>query len=205
MTKRCESLDCSEPAAWVVKVPVSGFKSRKYYVCDLCHQNHADGVPFVETKRINRSFEQVKCPTCKLPILVPEITFNSDDDRVKRRRTVCVQCCTIVSMYMQKEGEIEVFRERPCYIYPEVPDPVSATGIQPTTEIYIHHDVKQNCYVAAVGIAMMGTTNFPGSVGACPFDLNFHDNAVYGKGDSPAEAVAAMVEDMKKMAEGLWA
>lgn len=209
MTVRCEYGQCREPAAWETKVAVSGFKPKRSYLCAACFLLAKPSLetyaPFIEKKRVNRTCEQVNCPTCKQVVLVPEITFTEGDERTKKRRTVCVQCGTLMTLYIKIEGEIEVFRAQPVYIYPDIPAAVSATGIQPTTEIFIAFDPKEKKYVAAAGIAMMGSTNFPGSVRACPFDYNFMDNAVYGKGNSPKEAVDEMVKDMVGMANGLWA
>jgi hypothetical protein len=208
MTVRCEFGACREPAAWETELAVDGFRAKRTFLCAKCFlaakPRLTEYSPFIEKKRINRTCEQVKCPTCKKVVLVPQVIFIEGDVRTKRRMTFCVQCGTIITLYIKIEGEIEVFRAPPVYIYPDIPAAVSATGIQPTTEIFIAFDPKEKKYVAAVGIAMMGATNFPGSVNACPFDYNFMDNAVRGRGNSPKEAVDEMVKDMVGLANGLW-
>jgi hypothetical protein len=53
-------------------------------------------------------------------------------------------------------------------------------------------------------VAIMGSFNFPDSDKISPFDPNFHDNYIEGKGKTKEEALAQMQEEAKEISDSLW-
>lgn len=53
-------------------------------------------------------------------------------------------------------------------------------------------------------VAIMGSFNFSDSDKISPFDPNFHDNYIEGKGKTKEEALSHMQEGAKEISDSLW-
>lgn len=84
----------------------------------------------------------------------------------------------------------------------------SNIGVSGTTDIFVKkHD--EDSYEARCGIALFGATNMTDlqldECGRNPFHENFNDNCSIGVGETEELAIKAMKQNMKEIADSLWA
>jgi len=79
----------------------------------------------------------------------------------------------------------------------------SDIGTAGTSEIFFRQ-TSDGIYIARMGIAIMGATNYPEQEGMDPFDPNFHDNYVEGRGITKEAAVSAMKRNQSSISNSLW-
>ena len=81
-------------------------------------------------------------------------------------------------------------------------------GVAGTTDVHVKA-LPDGRFEARCGIALMGYMNMDeAGFKACnsdPFHDLFHDNYAHGIGATEAEALDAMKNDMKSLADSLWA
>lgn len=79
-------------------------------------------------------------------------------------------------------------------------------GIATTTDVHVKEVDGQ--FEARAGIAIFGSTNMTDAQmeaqGRNPFGDDWHDNIVRGIGDTQEQAIEALRQDAKEMAESLW-
>jgi hypothetical protein len=78
-----------------------------------------------------------------------------------------------------------------------------ALGVAGVTPVVVRKTAEG--FSARVGIAIMGSMNFPQLEGCNPFDPNYHDNYCQGHGKTEKEALDALLKDVKHMSETLFA
>jgi len=148
-----------------------------------------------------RQFEQVNCPNkeCGKIILSPEISFNKADDRIKERYG---QCCWCGRMVLFKIGRVTPITAELGPIPVDMKEGVtinSSPGVAFVTQLVIVFWPNRLEYEVRVGVAILGNTNFESSVGANPFDPNFHDNFVSGKGVTVDEAIINLDKEIASL------
>jgi len=81
-------------------------------------------------------------------------------------------------------------------------------GVSGTTDVFVKKHDEAN-YEARCGIALFGATNMTESqlneCGRNPFHDDFHDNCSIGVGETEELAIEAMKQNMKAIADSLWA
>ena len=144
-----------------------------------------------------RNFEQSKCPNpdCGEIILMPDINFSVGDERAKVRNGCCIWCreLLIFNLSLKDPATVELLG-KVCRVSAPLPH---VTGVVPVTDIAVRTSTDR--IEARVGVAIMGSTNFESSIGANPFDFNFHDNYCFGKGDTLEKAIENLIKDMEAM------
>lgn len=78
-------------------------------------------------------------------------------------------------------------------------------GVAGTTDVAVKFDGQE--YEARVGIAILGSTQLSDEEleRLTPFDDEFYDNYASGVGATQDEAVEAMRQDMRSIADSIWA
>lgn len=83
----------------------------------------------------------------------------------------------------------------------------AGTGVSATTGAALKR-VGENAWEARQGFALFGSANMTDAefeaCGGDPFSPLFRDNYARGTGPTEAAAYAALVEDLRKTADGLW-
>ncbi len=167
------------------------------------------------SERIDRSFEKCTCPVCNGPVASPLALFDIDDNRTKIIRSNCIHCMKPLSFTVKKEEAIIVAVDGP------ITQPIDSLckehmkcwsnrplGVRFTTEVYFRWS-RQYYYTDStpvevrVGIAVMGSMNYPKLVGCCPFDTNYHDNWAGASGEGAADALRKLDIEITRLSEGL--
>ena len=160
---------------------------------------------------MNNSFQQVACPWCGVMILSGEARFSkndSDPKRVKINHSYCWACKKGVIFEVTDGTKDAVKASQPKYCL-LIEDSGGCPQVHGTTDIYMTRG-DANTYNCAdpeitvrMGISIMGGVNFDSMRGACPFDPNYHDNYVEGKGNTIDEALIVMKKECEKISNGL--
>lgn len=148
--------------------------------------------------------KQLKCP-CGSPILSPPICFE-ERKLSECHENTCTVCGQRIIMIINRAGNTSISP-----IPPLVPknqfkltilEPTHAIGVAGITDIYVKKDDQG--YEVRMGFAVMGQANCDACVGANPFDPNFHDNYITGKGKVLEEALVNLSKEQKNIQDTLW-
>lgn len=196
-------------------------------VCKHCHENimvgyDKDGKAFEieylrfrcgkrEVKKIVLFSKQVNCPVCDKVVLAPDCNMRKPKPFSIIQENTCMGCGSILEFCHEIDYEswilyvgIKEKHTKPsgtivCNVFS-----CEHIGVAGTTDIFVRTN-EEGKYVARVGIAILGGTNFEASIGANPFDKYFHDNYSEGVGTTVDEALAALKEEMHKLSHSLFA
>lgn len=82
-----------------------------------------------------------------------------------------------------------------------------STAIKGITNLVIQKQLINNewLYVARIGIAILGSVNFEQCINANPFDPDYHDNYIEGKGLTKEEAINNILSEQENLSKGLFA